>query len=316
MEKSWNFIVNPFEKATRDSYIHAVKISTVHDSALAAMQTDPFFGPLYTSYHPVHTTFISCYTNWLAKGGARSGQTLNLEQLLQLLSSTKIDNWDINVQAVFNKKTPQYKALLPHHRVPFQRGKQDERIAAVKSFSLNLTGIAALASVKTSVDAFYTQLEAANASQKSSKTNTGIQSDAVETSRISMCVAQYSNLGLMMSHFSAVPEKISAFFDLKTIRKGAQVSFTGHLKPGCIYSIFKHTFAAEDTMTLSNDSDTALLLYLADKKDAVAGAIFIKVAPRTKQGITASELGDLKNTYLILSNPDANIVAGWELNLE
>ena len=116
MIKDWKFLIDPFLVATRDSYIVAMKISTFHDSALANVSTDPFFGPLYTAYHPLHIAYKTAYDAWVSQGHTQMGETLNLDQLLRLLSGSKIDQWDVAIQNVYSKKTPQYMALLPHQQ--------------------------------------------------------------------------------------------------------------------------------------------------------------------------------------------------------
>lgn len=316
MTRLWNFQINPFLNATRDSNLNAMKISTFHDSALFALQTDRFFGPLYTAYHPIHTALKTAYDAWVAQEHTQGGQTLNLEQLFALLSNTRIDGWDITIQTVYNKKTPPYKALLPHHRVPFQSGSQVERIEAVRSLSTNLTGIAALASVKTAVDAFYTQLDAANTAQKASKTTTTTQSSAMETSRIAMCNAQYANLGTLITHFATTPEVISNYFDVQTIRHGSQVHFTGHVKPQSVHTILKHTFATTDTLKLENKGTTSLQFYLAQTKNATAPTTGITLRPAEQQTQPATHLGDiLTATYLIVYNPQTLVKGEFVVEL-
>jgi hypothetical protein len=316
MAKEWSFLSNPFLHATENSYIKAMQISTFHDTALANVSTDPFFGPIYTAYHPLHLAYRTAYDAWVSQGHTQLSETLGLEQLLSLLLSSKIDQWDIAIQNVYNKKTTQYMALLPHHRVPFQNGKQEERIEAVKSLSTNLTGIAALASVKTDVDNFYNQLNTAHATQKTGKTSKTIHSTSLETSRINICNSQYATLGLLINHFSTVPDNIAAYFDLTTIRSNTQVHFTGHLKPLHVHTVCKHTFAATDSITIHNESTVPLHVYLAATKDAPATPSAIAVSAGVKETIKVAMLGNIADTYLIVSNPDAHVTAPWELTID
>ena len=130
-QKPWGFIQNPFLIATEGSYRLAVRISLYHFAAISKMAGDPFFDALIASFSPLNTALQDAYNTWKAKGGTQQGQTLQLKQLLSLLSSTKIKGWDIAIQNVFSDTTAEYKALLPNHRGPFQLGSQDDRIAAV-----------------------------------------------------------------------------------------------------------------------------------------------------------------------------------------
>jgi hypothetical protein len=322
MDKEWNFLRNPFLYATRDSYIDAMIISTFHDSALANVSTDQFFGPIYTAYHPLHTAYQTAYDAWVSQGTTQISETLNLSQLLSLLSGSKIDQWDVAIQNVYSKKTVQYAALLAHHRVPFQQGKQEEKIEAVKSLGTNLTGITALANVKTDVDNFYNQLIAANTTQKSSKQSKTVNSGSLETARIAICNSQYATLGLLMNHFSTTPEDIAAYFDLDTIRSASQVRFTGHLKPLTQHCVCKHTFTAADSIKVKNDSNVVLHVYLSSAVNAAVSKTIAPVAQpvivpaNTTETVKASQLGDLSSTNLMISNPDANVTAHWTLTIE
>lgn len=316
MTRDWHFEINPFLVATRDSYPNARKISIFHDTALANVSTDPFFGPIYTAYHPLHTAFMTAYDAWVSQGHVQIGETLNLDQLLSLLLSSKISQWDVAIQNVYTKKTPQYATLLPHHRVPFQNGTQDDRIEAVKSLSTNLTGITALASVKTDVDNFYNQLNTANTTQKSGKTSKTAHSGSLETSRINICNSQYATLGLLINHFSTAPENISTYFDVATVRSGSQVHFTGHLKPAHIHCVCKHTFALLDSITIHNESTVVLHVYSGLTKDTPAPVMAIPIAAGAKQTVKAGTLGNVADTYLIISNPDAHVTAHWELTID
>jgi len=315
MIKPWTHLVNPFLVATEKSYLKALNISTFHDSALYAVQNESFFTPLYNYFHPLHLANQAAYSNWVAQKGMQTGDTLNLTQLLKLLLSTKIGQWDIAIQVVHPKNTSAYQALLHQNRKPFQTGKQAERISAVQSLGLALTGDTALASVKNDVDAFYQLLDTANTSQKSSKTTTNTQSDAVESARVDMCTAMYSNLGAMIQKFASNPDSLANYFDLHSIRNAEHVNFSGHIKPLHIHSVCKHTFAPTDSIEVNNTGAVALNLYLAHTKDAVAGSQIASVAPGADQIVPVTSLGNLENNYLIISNADANIVGEWEVTL-
>jgi hypothetical protein len=322
MIRDWHFQINPFLVVTRDSYPNARKISIFHDTALSYVSTDPFFGPIYTAYHPLHLAFMSAYNAWVSQGQVQISETLNLTQLLSLLSSSKISQWDVAIQNVYAKKSVQYAALLPHKSIPFHNGTQEDRIEAVLALSTNLTGISALASVKTDVDNFYNQLDAARNSQKSVKTSKTLNSSSLETQRIAICNSQYATLGLVINHFSTTPENISTYFDVVTVRSGNQVHFTGHLKPLTQHCVCKHTFTAADSIKIKNESSVALHVYLSSAVNAAVSKTFIPVAQpvivaaNTTETVKAPQLGDISSTNLMISNPDANVTAHWTLTIE
>ncbi len=310
VQKPWSFTQNPFKNATSDSYKLAVRISTYHLAALVVKAGDPFFDELIASYTPLHNALDAAYNNWKAQGGTQQGETLQLTQLLALLS-TQIKKWDITIQGVFDNTTPDYKKLLPNKRIPFQQGSQTQRIAAVSALAINLDGIVPLATLKTEVQAFEESLNNTLQAQKGNMSATKTESEAVEAARLAFCTGMYANMGALMQKYAALPEKIDQYFDLAAIRSGAQLVFTGDTKPLQHENIFKHTFQANDKLELKNEGNTSLTFYLAPQKNDIAGANTVIVPAGTAQTINVNSLGSLTNNYFNVYNPDEINKGEW-----
>ena len=304
MKRPWIFLLNPFTAATDQSYRMAVRISTYHDSALHAAVADAYISDLYDIYHPIHEAQMTVYNTWVSQGGLQQGDTLNLRQLLRLLSNSKINFWDASISLVYAPDTPTYKGLFPNGHAPFQQGTQTERMAAVAALIDSIGTDAALATIKTNVVAFNTQLITANTDQKGSISITKTLSDAVDAARITMCIAQYANLGSMMNHWANATDNIEQYFDLEAIRKGQQVFFTNSVKATKIKFIVKHTFADADRLRITNTGDVNLKFYLADSKTAPAPVTAITVDAGEIREVTAPELGNIANAFLLVYNPD------------
>lgn len=308
----WSYLINPFLTVTEESYRLAVRISTYHIGALKSKQGDPLYDALIAFYQPYHDALISKYEKWKAAGGGQQGKTLSVNQLLRLLSGTKIRNWDIAIQNVFDNTSDEYKAILPHKREPFQHGSQTDRLTNVKALADATNGIPALVAVNADVIDFYTQLYNALEAQKGSIAQTGSLSDEVETARTEMCIAQYADLGALINKNAAAPEYINQFFDLVAIRSGTQVIFTGDTKKQEHENILKHTFAEDDELLLENEGITVLVFYLATQKGDAPGAKTITVQPGTQLKVKASDLGDVgTQKFLNVYNPDANSKGDW-----
>jgi hypothetical protein len=290
-------------------------ISTYHDSALADAKSDPFFLELYNVFHPLHIAYKTSYDIWKSQGGQQQSETLNFSQLLSLLSNTKIQLWDIQIQNQYPQNTPGYKKLLPNHRVPFQSGGQTERVHAVKALSNAIGTDAKLTAVKTDVDAFDTLLDAAISDQKGSLRATKNLSSTLESARVTMCIGQYANLGALIQKFAASPDKIAQYFDLKAIRNSQQVIFSGQLKAAQVYTIVKHTFGESDQIILTNTGTTQLKFYLGATKDAQPGTAGVTVAGKGEQTVLASAIGKLTDTYFIVQNTDALYGGEFEVEL-
>jgi len=312
--KTWNYSQNPFLVASQHSYSNAMNISEYHDTALAANKSDPFVLGLYTLFHPLHLGYKTSYDIWISHGGVQQSETLNVTQFLQLLSRSKIKDWDIKIQNVYARQTPEYKKLLPSNRQPFQHGMQTERIYAVQSLSKAIGTNEKLTALKTDIDNFYTQLDTAMNAQKGSKNTTKGMSYGLENARIAMCTGMYADLGALIQKFAATPGAIEQYFDLQTIRKSQQVLFTGHIKAGEVYTIVKHTFGQDDEIWLSNPGQTPLTFYLAEIKGSKpdSTAITLNAGQET---ILASALGKLTNTFLTVYNPGTIITGEFEVEL-
>jgi hypothetical protein len=302
--KAWMFTNNPFMATAKRSYKQATKISTYHDAQLQAQAVnDPFFVPLYNSYHAAHETLNSNYTTWLSQGGTQKGSTLSVDQLLVLLSPKKVNGWEYSIQGIFEKASPEYVALFPQGRYPFNTGSKESRIAAVEQLSKSLTGITQLEAVKTDVDSFYRQLTSKRQVQLGHKGDTGSKSNAIEMSVEAAMTEMYSNLGLLISHYKNNLSLIGMFFDLDTIRNHDQLVFNKTVKPKKISNIMQHTFTASDSLTIINDGNTSLEFYLApDNKAAHNGTPTFKLLPNTQQTIAITQLGDIANTFVNVLN--------------
>ena len=316
MKRAWIFFENPIDNATRNSNVLGVRISNFHDSALQEAAAVAFFNTLYSVYHPIHLVFIAAYNAWASQGDNKQGETLNLKQLLELLSSTKIDFWDSAIKVVYASTTPRYKALLTKGHKPFQTSSQSNRILAVKTLSDNIGADAALATVKADVDAFYTLINNANSTQKGSKSNTTILSQNLEAARIMMCVAQYANLGLLINHFAATPLNCEPFFDLEALRESKQIIFTGHVSATKTHLIVKRTFAINTHLALKNTGNASLTFFFAATKDATNATIMQQVNPHSEFTINTTTIGNTTtNHFLLVMNTDAPIRGEYEVEV-
>ncbi len=316
MKLLWHFLINVFLVVTKRNYLKATILSFYHDAALFNVSTNPFFANLYADFHPKHLALMIAYDAWQAQKDTQIGKTNTLTGLLKLLGGTKIGAWDAKMQDTLGKDSEQYKILMAHKRTPFQSGKQKTRVDAVKKLSDNLTGITSLAALKLEVDAFHELLLSAMISQKSEISDTGIDSKDVENARIAMCVAQYSNLGLLMSHFSSNPIEVEPFFDLKNIRNKSQIVFTGHVNPTLLHEILKHTFEATDKLKITNEGDTLLQFYLSPLKGKMPVGTPITVQPGEVRILTAAQLGNIVDTHFTVLNPSTITVGKFTVLLK
>jgi hypothetical protein len=304
--KTWLFLTNPFLTAAKKAYSIALKISTYHDAQLFAHNSDAFFAGLYASYHPLHLAVSTAYSNWKSQGGTQKGSTLTVNQLLDLLVKSKLNNWEYAILGVYQKGTPGYVALFPQGRTPFNRGTKESRIAAVKQLGTSLTGIAALAATKTDVDAYFAQLNTNRGTQLGNKGTTENKSDALDAAIKTAMIDMFANYGLMINHFKTDPEAMHPFFDLDTIRNQEQLIFLKSVAANSKNNLMKHTFAATDSIKITNDGTVSLELYLSNTVDGDVVNGKVTLEPSVSQTFLITDLGTIDNTFLNVRNSNAN----------
>lgn len=304
--KTWSFLLNPFLNAAKKAYTVALKISTYHDAQLFAHNSDAFFAGLYASYHPLHLAVSTAYSNWKSQGGTQKGSTLTVNQLLDLLVKSKLNTWEYATMGVYQKGSPGYVALFPQGRTPFNRGTKESRIAAVKQLGTSLTGIAALATTKTDVDAYFAQLNTNRGTQLGNKGTTENKSDTLDAAIKTAMIEMFANYGTMVNRFKIDLSVIEPYFDLDTIRNHEQLIFLKSIAANGKKNIMKHTFAGTDSITITNDGSVSLEFYLTSTVtgDAINGKVL--VAPSASQTFLITDLGRIDNTFLNVSNSNAS----------
>ncbi len=314
--KTWHFIINTFEVATRGNYKAAVTLSTHLDAALNAAKADAAILVLYNYYHPIHLAYVAAYNAWLTQGGTQKGNTQSLTALLDGLTA-KINAWDAQIQGTYAKGTPGYTALFPKGHTPFLKGGQTERIAAVHALDAALIGIVPLAATKTDVDNYAIALDGANTTQKGSKTTTIGDSTAVEAERILMTNGQMYCYGGLVQKYTTQLDKIEQFYDMEIVRNGSQTDFTGHVAATEHKNIAKRTLVETQVIKIKNMGNGKLQFYLATQKNDAIGVIYIEVPPMTELSTTAKLMGDVTTQHFInVFNVDASLIGEWELILE
>lgn len=303
MKRTWLYFQNGILNAVENNFKKAVKISTYHNAALEERQGDPFFKDLFLAFSPYHATLIKAFAEWLKTGGIQKGGTLGFKQLLTLLSSSKINSWDVSIQVVYPKNTAEYKSILPSGRKPFQNGTYESRTNAVNALALALEGIAPLSAVKDDVDDFYKALIKARNRQLADKSEKSSDSDELRQAVVQMAIAQYSNMGACIQKFAANPTIAEPLFDEQTIRNHEQNIFTHELDGDEIFNILEHTFSATDELLLENTGETEIGFYLAPIHNAPPDKQgYLKLSAGFKKQVNASELGSLTNRFLMVIN--------------
>jgi hypothetical protein len=324
MNAPWHYLVNQFVSVTRKNFTKAFKLSNYHDAYLNRMKNedpaDPDWALLYNRYHPVHLDFVTIDTAWKNAGGQQQGQTLNVDQLLELLNA-KVNKWDALIQSEtgFEKGTANYVSIFPQGRYPFNNGGKTERVEAVNVLAMNIAAYPPLNAVKLLVADYFQLLEAAHDGQEGAKGSTKSKGQEVDIQRMETMAQQYRNLGFLMDKYFRTPQFVQPFFDLNVLRESRQTEFTGTLHPKENEAILIHTFVADDELQLqitaeassSNSPHLPVEFYLAtmaNGTDSVAAIVIPNAAAIT---ISAADFGIVNygtHRYLTVVNPNSEVM--------
>jgi len=314
MDRLWIFLINPFLTATAESYRRMKKLGDFSVAALAAHPGAPFT-TLLAALSPLSTAFNDAYAAWITQMGTQKSKTSTLTSLLKTLRSEKAGDWDIAIQGIYKDGTERYIELLPRKRAAFQDGSQEDRINAIKSLLLAIGSDASLATLKTEIDAFYTQIKTAFSTQKGSKSVTNTNSTAVEAARIALCTEMYSVLGLLMSNFKNTPEAVGDFFDLQTLRSLEQEIFKSDIAAAETRLVLTHTFEAGEQLRIINRGNANIGFAKVKEKNDPLPTEFVTIKANDEAIIAIADLGDLSNRFLIAKNLSDTISSAYTVEM-
>jgi hypothetical protein len=315
---TWRFLINPFLVAAQGNRKRAVKLSTFTYGALDARKTDPFFGPQFLFFKPLHNAVIAEEAELQSQIGTQKGKTLTFDELLDGLTG-KLNVWDPQVQVIFAKGTPGYLAVFPQGHHVFQAGGKDARVAAVAALSLAL-GAAGVppgfAPIKVDVDAYLLLLNNARTAQSGAISVTETESDEATVAVVNAMNGLYKVLGACIAQFYENPTLIEPIFDLQTLRSHAQTEWTASVDGGAIKNVFKRTLAPEVQLRIKVNSTEPIKFYFAAEKNDAPGAQSVTVSGLEEEIVTASQLGNVPvNSFFKTQNQSAAVEGHFEIEI-
>ncbi len=258
----WKFLINTFFSQTVDSMKTALSLAQDHLAKLTANAGDPDIAAIKTDYLPVHTAFITALNQLNSKLGLYHGKTQTFEEMLQELSSEKINEWRGQVFAIFPEGTPNATAIFPRDRQPFQQDTYDERVEAVETLSITLATYIAkptLVALAVVVDAYYITLSGARALQQTDEGSVDTLRTNLKAAHKLMCDGMYKDLGLLMAKYYQTPERVADFYDLTLIRdtgEDAPVVVEGTINTGQVINV---SALLPDNLNVNDDTVIRLI---------------------------------------------------------
>lgn len=287
------------------------------DSKLDARITEDGILALYTFFHPIFIAFRDIYVAWKAAGGTYQGATLAFQALLSELSGDAIDDWDIKIRNVHNKKSDRYKALMPNDRGPFQKGDYESRIAAIRTLLANIGDEEALRDVKTIIEAFLSRIETARNLQQGKEGLEASLSQQVEVQRVNCADGMYYVQGALMQKFYKNRSQIGTFFDLENIRKSTpeeeepEGGLVLTLAPGQTLEA-GITFTPDAVLLFINHGEGPITIFVSGETPTEPEVPFVLAAGEEAEK-SVSELGAAGSRFLYIKNANPDLPGSIEI---
>ncbi len=320
----WHYLENQFQNVTKNNNKLSVIIANDHDSKLQAESGDPAILVFYNRFHPLKVDLSVKYALWVAAKGLYKGETARVEQKLAELSGTAIESWDIQVQVVHKRDTPDYIALLPNFRIPFQSGGIDLRIEELRGFSTRLDSYPALAAVKAEVDAFLAVLEGFRNVQQGKEETVGLTSDNLKSSKLASMIMAYRNLGGLMDKFGSNPSDVERFYELELLQQTPPEDelLLDIILGGVTLNLLAGGFDVSTFFNLTNTGATPLRFFITNSASGTwvpnaTGDGMVEVAPGGNIIASASELGFMPGwTFFNVTNLDPAAEGSYSVSVE
>ena len=124
-------------------------------------------------------------------------------------------------------------------------------------------------------------------------------------------------MGSLITFFEDNQDEVANYFALHLISRNPQEAYSGHTGPLETDFIVKRTLEADDTVVLINNGPGPLQFWMsANKEDLTVPATAITIESLGSKEVTPPELGASDaNLFLMVHNPDANLMGDWEVEL-
>jgi len=301
-----HYLENQIEVRTRTSAKLLVVFASDHIAKIAA-DADPEIVALHTTTRPVFDGFIRVYDGRISAKAARKSATAAIKNLMKDLSKNKVPAWDVSIQNLFPKGSPEYIALLPSGRKPLNSGKMEQRIQELAAFIENLGDAEDLREIKAEAQAAHTAITAARNLQQAKEGAIMDFAASIEAARVNLSNYLYRNILSLAAKFFENPKAVEAYFEFGHIRSKKTPKDD---EPGNSYSVQiepsstkEAGFSFEQTAKFYfyNYGEVPVTIYTGEKDAPEPGGAFVlEAGAEAEKPVT--ELGAAGSRYLYFAN--------------
>lgn len=311
-DKTLGLFVNRFEVCTRNNFTAASEFGLNHCNSLFADSTTSAIAlTCYNNVKPKYDLFEAARVAHASQSGIQVGNVLSFKQILEGMP-VDVKKWQTAIELVYDEGSIRWVELFPKGKATLNRGKQQNRVNAVKTLLTTIGTDASLAAVKIVIQTFYTAMLLAYGTKGTSKESTITDSTAVETARIALCDEIEGNYGLLINAYKANPALAAKYFDEAYLSRKLQMVFDLKVKKLTSKNAIKRTFATPATQQfqITNKTNTTLKIFLSLTRYGLVGLLFVTIPPDSVDIYDLTAMGDnTTHKFLNVLNTDDKIKA-------
>lgn len=323
-KSNWHYSNNSFESATNGSAKKLDIIAVDHLSKLRAESINPLIAPIAAETEAPVLDFTIAYAELKSASGVYKGYTQAFEQKITELTSEKIKLWDIKIQNVHIEGTFEYTILLPNGRGPFQKGAYEVRIAEILALGSRLTAYTGLATLRTEVLAFHTEILGVRDTQQQKEGLVNAKSSILKLAAKRLTDQLYKNVGNLIVINFENPTQIERFYDLELIRSNSSstdndddtyLPIVGTVDAGMFTNVLSNNFSITSVLTITNTGSVPILFYLTPNplSDIMPPTLGIEIGPNSTSTHPILEFGAAFSPFLNAKNITAAVAGSFEV---
>jgi hypothetical protein len=297
---NWYYLQNPFDNVTKNNYKKMYLMATDHfDRLKQAALTNPKIQELLDFGREPFEAYVLQYREGSTEAAVYRMDTASFENIIADLSSTQIRRWDVEIQYLYDTTLPEYKALLPNGRGPFQTGSYDLRIDQVLSLADRLKKFPNLINLQTKVQEFGEKAMEARTKQQGNEQIEKNNSNSLEQKRQILAQTMHGIFGSLVRLYHNDPASVEEFYNLQYLRSsgGSNIeddapreTVTLNVLQQNKTIVLQGQLQAGDIVRITNTGGTGFVAYLAINTAADPDST-IDIGPGQMITLTATTAG-------------------------
>lgn len=297
----WAQLINTFEVNTRYSRRKMLRIANHHYARLQAVKADPFILALLNLFEPALFLYRTMFSDQDSQGGISVSNTSNFTTLLDEMKEKWFNKWQTMVRQVYEVGTPEFLAIFPKGKEPFQGIEYDLRMVAVEALHTTLLTFPLLADLAADVAAKLVLLKEARAKQTEGFGVNAFTASMIEEQRLVLADLLDDNLCDLKKKYRKNIKMVENFFDLGELRKSSSDSDARFVTSGTVEAGATSVVVLPEKLNMSTNANTVFV----NRSNQAEMQFFFSVSAAVSDN-------PVKTSVLAMQSVEANAAdSGW-----